>query len=232
MTQSATPNLFEILSKMQADITTITIEVMATRQMLGKRRLPSGSVPKDTPQSIALAMQAKLEWHFDQLMRPIPLHHLARSFARKLSALELDTDTVLALMPNAHIFASGSGGRMVMPLSDWNAVSQARQAEWLGLTSKHIERQRLEDIKAKEAYEESVNKELRRMQREDFDRANGVSIAPSPQAFQAQSAGKFETPQVHKLEPVKSSEEGRVVVDPADAFSSEGEDAFGIYKPS
>lgn len=187
MTQQAPapPSLYDLLAEIRLRLASLELEVSATRLALAKRRLPSGAEPSATLDALALLMQQKLDWHFEQLSRPIPLYHLTRNFSRKISALGASVETLLALMPNAHVFASGTGGRMIVPQASWDALPGSRQAEWLGATVKTLEAERQIGITTRQKVEDYIAKEINEASR-------AAPTVPAPQA--PTSFGSFEEP--------------------------------------
>lgn len=141
------PSLYDLLTSIHRRLTNIETELSATRALLAKRRLPTGhNATGATLESLVAEVQAKLSWHFQQLRRPIPLTHLIRGFTRKMQAAGVSTEEILAKLPEAHVFASGAGGRMAVPLDAWTNAFPAQRQEWTGLTVKQIEKNRLEAI--------------------------------------------------------------------------------------
>ncbi len=142
--------IYRELETMRAALATIQAEVEATRTALAKRRLPTQGLKSETPEEIALAMQAALDRFFTDLAKPIQLHHLACGFTRRIASAGLTTRDIISLMPNVHTFSSGSGGSLLYPRDQWEQLTYARQQYWLGITPKEMKKERLKEVAAVE----------------------------------------------------------------------------------
>ena len=164
-------------------------------------------------------MQAALDFHFNELARPIPLYHLARNVSRKLAMLGLTGDDMLKLMPNVQLIPSGSGGKMVMPKDAWDALPYDRRLEWTGTTLKILEKLRQKDIQSARDYLDKGHAEARKLARMDGAQRSTTNTPSAPIPMEISKPTISETPTL----------EGHVIPqDPSDLYSSDTPDPFGI----
>lgn len=145
-TKPLMPSLHEMLSAIMLEQRAIKSSLADLHLLLAKRGASAlaATTPPTHPshsftlEQIALEMQQRLDSYWTQLAMPMQFFHLGRNFTRKLGYLGKRAIDAAALMPNIHLFPSGSGGQLCIPKSEWERLSDPRRQYWIGISAREL----------------------------------------------------------------------------------------------